>query len=341
MAIDAPSANPVASGGMTLEVHRRMTAVSEDLLSARWSGRIEAIVVSGSASRAEEIWRDGELISDIDVMVVTRSESLRLAEAIGSVLRSHACAGVSGGRITLRALRAYKTLAFYEAKLTGVVVAGRADVLDEVAMHGPGDLPCWEGLRLVANRLFEHVKLAQGLVDVGSCVRKSYEAIAEAQLVLEGRYRPSFAARAHELREHPPAGPVPNMAELYHEAIQARFGNGDGQGLPSAATALRDLTLQLDALLLDQTGLTGSADAQLARLSRARGSLGRRLLWTVHLARSGRVEPRAMLRDPAIELWRKGIAFLAGEGGDRLCGERLYQDWTAAPQPLVRRARRS
>jgi len=333
------SAGPGAQAGADHDMHAavrsRVDAFVRDLASAPWYDRVSAVVVSGSAARGEEIWDGTRLVSDIDMMVVTRSESPRLARAISGVIERHAASGIDGGRIPVRALRSYRTVAFYEAKFTGCVVAGRSDCLAAIPMTGPLDIPRWEGLRLVANRLFEHVKLAAGVSDATTCARKSYEAIGEAQLITEGRYRPSFRARLAELSKRPSDSPVPALGERYEEAVRARFSR-DTDDLPEPGRALDDLVRQLGAMLMTETGVSGPAGTQLDALSRQRRNLVHRAVWALSRLRQRRFGREALMRDPAIGLWADALSFLEGNG-QGLDAHRLYSDWIAAPQPLIRR----
>ena len=156
-------------------------------------------------------------------MVIARSPSYRLdrTRAVERVIARHAARGIEGGRVPVGTLR-YATLTNYEAGRAGVVVDGDAEVLGRIALDRAEDIPSWEAVRLLANRLFEHLKHRAGSIAAEDAVRKSYEAIGEAQLVLEGRYRPSFRDRATEIRRLPLDSPVAGASERYLEAADSR-----------------------------------------------------------------------------------------------------------------------
>ena len=75
------------------------------------------------------------------------------------------------------------------------------------------DLPRWEAFRVLANRMFEHLKTASGHAEPLQAASKSYEALAEAALTYEGRYRPSYRERLPELMEDLPALLTPRSLE--------------------------------------------------------------------------------------------------------------------------------
>src|SRR5581483_11688732 len=91
----------------------------------------------------------------------------------------------------------------YEARWTGRVIEGDPRVLEAIPMTHAADIPRWEAARLLFNRLMEHVKLLAGTASPPAVVQKSYEALSEAYLVIERRYRPSFRERLEEVRARP------------------------------------------------------------------------------------------------------------------------------------------
>ncbi len=282
------------------EVAYRVDAFVEDLRGSPAGGDVLGVVVSGSAAREEERWVDGRLESDIDVMVVSRSSPLRLdrAAAVQKVFAAHADANVEGGRVPAATLD-YATLANFEARRRGVVVDGDAALLDRIRLAEPADIPAWEAVRLLANRLFEHLKHRGGIASGHSATVKSYEAIGESQLVLERRYRPSFLERVGEMRRQPLACPVPRAQELYIAAVEQR------QGLPTPVDAtpeqaLADLSRQLGHALI-QLGLeAGTVNEQLAAPLPSRVSpQTARLLDYEGCRPAGRQAPTDRRSDPA------------------------------------------
>jgi predicted nucleotidyltransferase len=314
------------------EIERRVASFAADLRASRVGDDVLALVVSGSAAREEERWVGGELESDIDLMVISRSSTARFDRTYRTrvVLEGHAADNVEGGRIPVTTL-GYATLANFEARHRGVVAYGDASVLGRVPMAGPADIPGWEAVRLLANRLFEHLYLRAGMKGADVAVRKSYEAIGESQLVLERRYRPSFRERVAEIARAPLASPVADSGAIYAEAERVRRGESARLDL-TPAHALRDLRLQLGAAL-DQVGMRGGTlEQQLARLADREVHLLHRAYWSLRGLdrRDGRHRPTA---DPIVQLWRAAVAGLATEISERE-SRVLVQLWHQCPQIL-------
>jgi len=313
------------------EICRRVERFLDSLDASAIRRDVLAVVVAGSAARNEERWSDGRLLSDIDVMVITRSSPRRIDRslAVDRVFAAHAHDGVEGGRIPVSTLR-YATLAHYEARHRGVVVRGDPAVLSRIPMAGPADIPTWEAVRLTANRLFEHLKHQAGMASAESAVMKSYEAIGEAQLVVERRYQPSFRERLDEMRRRPLAGPVADTEKLYERAKRMREGESPSLDV-SPERALQDLLLQLESALQELSGRGGGLDEQLAMLGRAERHLSHRAYWTLRAIRhSPGYRPT---EDPIITLWRIAVKNLRKDGAADDPG-RLVQLWQRCPQIL-------
>lgn len=317
---------------MRAAIESRVQGVVDDLMVSPMRRDVLAVVVSGSAAREEERWMDGQLQSDIDVMVISRSSPLRLdrSRATQRILAAHAYDNVEGGRIPEATLR-YATLANYEARHRGVVVHGDSAVLKSIPMERPSDIPAWEAARLVANRLFEHLKHRAGLTSGEAAVIKSYEAIGESQLVLEHRYRPSFRERAEEMSRTPLASPVAGAQDLFVAAEESRRG-GTPRLDSTPSRAINDLKLQLHNAL-QQLNIEGNTlEDQFVGLSRREFHLTHRVYWTLRgLSRRDRRHRPDV--DPILQLWRAAIAGLAGKITENESLE-LVRLWQECPQIL-------
>lgn len=311
-------------------VAERAMAFVEDLMSSPARTDVLAVIVSGSAAREEERWVDGELRSDIDMMVISRSSRLRIdkTRAVGRVFSRHLDSNVEGGRIPVSTLD-YATLANYEARHGGVVVHGDAAVLRKIPMEDPSQIPSWEAVRLVANRFFEHLKLQAGMTGEEAAALKSYEAIGESQLVLEGRYQPSFRERVAEIERAPLGSPVVEAGARYVAAEEVRSGKRAGLEV-SAALALEDLKLQLAATLSAQ-GLPGETfDQQFSALEQREFHFAQRVYWTVRGLSHADGKHR-LTTDPILQVWRAGIRGLSGKTTD-YDSRALVSLWQQCPQ---------
>jgi hypothetical protein len=313
-------------------VKDRVDAFLADLERAPVARHVLGVVVSGSAARGEEIWAGERLVSDIDLMVLTRRTDPRLIAGIERVIARHRHAGIDGGQVPLGPLRHYLTFAFYEARVNGVVVAGRADPRRVVPPTEPVDLPVWEGVRVLANRLMEHVKLAVGETTAQRAVAKSYEALAEAYLAAEKRYRPSYAERLAEIEHDPPAVP-PEVVDAMIAVLRHRLGVAVDP--PADPAAARDhLVAGLGRLISRHTGVDDPAAEGLARLARQERHWRHRLYWAARLAATGRWREIDLRVDPVVRLWQRALHTDTASTEDR---RRLLRDWRACPQLLARR----
>ncbi len=318
---------------MRPEVRRRVTEFVADLRRDPCYRDVLAVVVAGSAAREEERWREGHLESDIDVMVIARSSRLRIdrTRAVERVIARHAAGGLEGGRIPVGTLR-YATLTNFEARHTGIVVDGDPGVLARIALERAADIPAWEGVRLLANRLFEHLRHRAGLAGAEWAVRKGYEAIGEAQLALEGRYRPSFRERASEIRRQPLTSPVERAGDLYLRAEEMRRG-GRGRLDVEPARALGDLLAELEHALQRHSGRAGGLGSQLERLALDERHWLHRSYWAALGPGSRRDGLHRPTQDPIVRLWRAAVAVLSDQDG-RWSADDLVRSWQACPQIL-------
>jgi hypothetical protein len=309
------------------EIARRVQGFVADLRETTIWPQVRAVVVSGSAAREEEIWEGDKLISDIDMMVVTDRPSLRLAGAIEAVIDRHSAVGISGGRETLKALRNYGMLSFYEARHNGVVVAGDCSVLRAIPMEGPGDIPKWEAVRVIGNRILEHVKASEGLNSWDVAVSKTYEALAEACLVLERRYRPSYRERLAEIEKKPLTPIVPDLNIFVRATLEARLT--DHRPIPRApGAALEDLLVGFSVALGNYLNAEGTLDQLIKRLGGQECHMLHRLYWSLLMARSRRWS--SVRVDPIIDVWGRALRSASGRSPD----PRVLHDWRICPQIL-------
>jgi hypothetical protein len=332
-----------AATAMDPRIRARIADFLADLDRDPVAADVLGVVVSGSAARGEEVWRGGELLSDIDLMVLTLRTNPRLITAIDAVIGRHRQAGIDGGQTPLGPLARYLTFAFYEARSTGQVVHGDVDLARLIPPIEPSTLPVWEGFRVLANRLAEHVKYARGLIPADRVVAKSYEALAEAYLVAEGRYRPSYAGRLAELEHrapHAPAEVVAGMLAVLRDRLGgAAAGRAPDGTRPDVAAARRHLIDGLGRVGAVVTGRSGPAAAQLRALAATNPHWQHRLYWAALLARQGRLTELRLAPDPILRVWARTLALVTGPATDA-DPDRLLADWRSCPQLLVRRSTR-
>ena len=323
---------------MSAPVAERVERFLADLEATPLARHVLAVVVCGSAARGEEIWDGDRLVSDIDMMLVTRRTDPRLSAAAEVVLARHASDGIDGGPVPLGPLRRYVTLLFYETRACGVVVSGELRLDDLIPRLRPEELPPWEGFRVLANRSLEHVKARAGLIAAERAVAKTYEALAEAHLVAEGRYRPTYAERLEELERQPPAAVPEPVTERLVATLRRRLGASGPAPDADLPAARADLAAGLALLGERCTGQPGDAARQLALLARGRPHWRQRAYWSAVMLAAGRWSSLTPHVDPMIRIWQRAVDALADPAiadGDKL----LLDDWRRCPQVLSRRSR--
>jgi hypothetical protein len=316
---------------ITPAVRDRVGAFVADLARSPVAPHVLGVVLSGSAARGEEIWRDGQLYGDIDLMILIRHTDPRRTADVERVMAPHRAAGIDGGPVPIGPLARHHTLAFHEARANGVVVHGEVDLARLIPAGDPAALPPWEAVRVLANRLVEHVKLAEGRTPANRVAAKSYEALAEAYLVGERRYRPSYRARLEEIVRRPPDAPADVVAGMV-AALRNRLDGGPDLHDTEAARA--HLLDGLATAASRYTGKSGPAGQQLAWLARRERHWSHRLYWLARSLRRGRL--CGLDVDPIIGVWQRTAALVTtGSTVDER--RRLLDDWRACPQILEAR----
>jgi hypothetical protein len=326
---------------MDPRIKQRVETFLADLDRSAVSRHVLGVVVAGSAARGEELWDDDRLLSDIDLMVLTRRTDPFLIARIDRLIARHADDGLDGGQVPLGPLATYVTLAFVEARANGVVVRGSADLRRLIPPTAPADIPLWEGIRVLANRLVEHVKFADGVLPAARVVAKSYESLAEAHLVLERRHRPSYAERLDELERRAPAGVPADTVSRMITVLAARVHRHrppEGLDTPDdVALARQHLLAGLAAVGSRHTGVSGDPYDQLRALARTQRHWRHRLYWAALMLRQGRDREVDLSVDPVVRIWQRTLAVLGGPP-DPARRRALLRDWRRCPQILARRS---
>jgi predicted nucleotidyltransferase len=333
---------------MDTRVRQRVEDVLTGLDRSSLSGELLAAVVHGSAARGEEVWHGDELVSNIDLLLVARHAGPRLTARVARYRRP----GVDVELVPASRLARYVSLSFCEARANGLVVRGTVDLARAVPRVEPADLPVWEAVRLLANRLVEHVRFDEGRCDAERVVAKSYEALAEANLVVEGRWRPSHAERLAEIERSAPDATPDELAGMVG-ALRARLGarpatvshasldvSGPPPSLVDVTVARGHLLDGFSRVAARYTGRSGSPAEQLATLARTEHHRQHRLAWAATLVRQGRWAEVSVSVDPVVRLWERALALVAGasHGADRAAErQQLLRDWRACPQVLAPR----
>jgi hypothetical protein len=330
------TSTPLLHKAISPQVRLRLANFLEDLGGQRFYPRVRGAMLLGSAARGEEIWVGDELRSDLDVMIVTDSASIRLRSAINSFVAGYEHLKIEGGHVPLGALTKYRTIAFYEARHSGHVLVGDRDLPQRIPISTPADLPRWEAVRLCSNRMFEHLRAYTGEVASAQSLSKIYGAIGEAQLLLEGRYRPTFAQRTEEaIRQQFSSSPVTDLREKFIGAYEYRTSNDLSRLVGTIDDAGLDLLAFVAGTLGSGGGGSAAAPTTFERLARSEKHLRHRLWWAALRPREVERWRHTLGTDPVIALWRAAALHISGQ--KRLTTQEalvLVDAWRRCPQIL-------
>lgn len=319
------------TSAMSAEIALRVRKFVLALQASEHAKHVLAVIVAGSASRGEEIWHNGRLLSDIDLMLVTRHTNPIRTRSITNFMSDFRGDGIDGGPTPLPTLRRFRTFAFYEAQATGVVAWGNYRLDGLFPPMTADELPRWEAIRVLSNRMFEYLKFACGRKSAEHAAAKLYEALAEAALAWEGRYRPTYRERLAELATKPPDLLPAPARQAAICALTARLGETSAAPMPSVDVACRHLLSGLRVALSEYMQADDTLTGLLHLLAEREYHWKHRAYWAV-------VRPRnaaTMLRmDPTIELWQQAAVALQGKPAIDVA-QNLVDAWNACP-PVLR-----
>ena len=168
-----------------------------------------AILLAGSLSSGEgTIIRNGNnvhVLSDYDLEVIVRFYNPIFVRSLNK-LEKESSLKVRIGVIPAFSLKHLKLIQMYELKKKGLLLLGNREVLNQISMDVPSDIPLLEGIRRLLNGIIEMIE-ALNYDDIGSKISdrqshrliysssKAYLACSSALLTLIGKYRPSFRDR--------------------------------------------------------------------------------------------------------------------------------------------------
>ena len=174
---------------------------------------ILAIVLIGSFSTAEgtilKQHKDTiEHLSDYDLEILVKFYDPFLLKK-ANIHASQSNLKISVGIIPVSQLSKLKMIQTYDMKMKGIFIIGNKELLDQIPMGVPSDVPKYEAIRRLLNSVMEMNEA------IGSCenlnsdkhsnrtvklvysTAKAYLACCTALLTLVGKYRPTYQERDH------------------------------------------------------------------------------------------------------------------------------------------------
>lgn len=250
-------------------------------------GRYMAILLVGGAARGEStVGGDGTLDSDLDFLVVLPQRNIvmaileekrcrRLLQSVEGLYSHDRKVDVSVG--FANSTRKYWRVAtpfMWELRTNSRVLYGLGEVRGWPHLRWASQIPQWEGIRLIANRLCELLAELGSMskADLGNhteqktryCCLKLALACSEANLINGHEYKGSYKER-HQ--QHLLAAHTFNAehSALIDAAYRVKLGSGESIELDT--TALVQAALKLAFWTLSQVNVTSPGDMKRRTLS--------------------------------------------------------------------------
>jgi len=200
----------------------RLFTDAAGVLPKEISTQITALILTGSIARGEGSFLRGKkgrvrLLGDVEFLLVARDpaqarELARKVEHIFSdILRGIGIEpDLDVGSVTPEYFEGLKPHIFaVELKEHGKVLVGDRSILGLIPDFGAKDIPRWDALHLLFNRMVEHMEVYEGLLsgNARDIQRANYMNlkltldIGGSLLVFNNNYRPTYRQRAAVIRE--------------------------------------------------------------------------------------------------------------------------------------------
>ncbi|MCL5125776.1 MAG: hypothetical protein M1511_15000 [Deltaproteobacteria bacterium] len=293
-----------------------------------------ALAVVGSAARSEETWHEGKLVGDIDLAAVVRVPDLLTLHRF-QFPRSVLGENISIGVFPLYSIKRYRTLEFYEAKETGWVLWGKADVFDCVRIKNSKNIPKWEGIRLALNRVMECLRARSGLLPTWYAAVKSYLALGEADLVFSGEYVPSYCQRLELLEKRGEILGSRELLNLFRSATDIKLGRSIPGNFFENEEHENWLLFGLKRLISNFLEEEVAIQDGLERISKENVHLIHRTLFLLRHRYQPHYWPKGFWKDPIFDIWATALQVI---GSDLQYRENelihLVKEWEQVHQPL-------
>jgi hypothetical protein len=264
MLLDAPTAPGrvearwAAASNVAGNLEREIEAAA-GVIARRLAGAYTSLLLTGTAARGEQTADHlGRLVSDIDFLVVLPQRhplKVMLAERrCGELLRGYeselppALRGLTSVGFMGSHPRFWRQASpfMYELKSNARCIHGSVEVLDWPRVARAAQIPAWEGVRLVANRLCgmlgalaQYVQVASPTAEVGPdpelalryAAMKQPSVCCDGVLAATGLYAATYRERLQShLRVAHLFNPIQNS--LIRASYSAKLGEGDDGPFP-------------------------------------------------------------------------------------------------------------
>jgi hypothetical protein len=336
------------------ELEAEILRIAADL-EQLFRGRYAAITLLGAAARNETTFSpSGELLSDLDFLVILKASNrwafwrtlrqlrdrLTQVERLAFASPIHFHVGLGSA---LPAYWSQATPLMWEFRVNGRVLYGDRAVTTWPLIQTSQQIPAWEGLRLVANRLCELLgSLSADLPAVNMICRynclKLILACSEAALIAQGLYRATYRERlsAHQ-------AVLEWFSADENELIQAAYDAKLGQGthlftIPENQLVRQSLKMALETLKRFGAASRPELLAHLRRSCPPSAGLGTDILFFIQCR--GAVALRSAIVDVYLQAQAVAAAILEDETSVRVgkfasACRQIFHDFMAAPQAVA------
>lgn len=309
---------------------------------------VSSIVIVGAMARGEETVINNEIVSDLDIMVVTKRLDPFFRQKVMAVIERYQKLlplKIEVGDMPYSNLRKQRSVALFEAKKTGMVIYGNAETLRNIRIDQSRDIPEWEGVRLVSNALFELLETFTRNKPPIYAISKAYLRIGEGYLIFKKRYRPTYKERFEEIKNLNDLRFVADFSKksLISSEIKLNFRHDCGSLTLKETTQdlLRALNFFL-SIFLNNFDLP--LDKKFSILSYRLHDFRHSLIYFLENLRTRKLRPKLLFQEPCIVFWKEAADILTrNENVDILIRNesemgrisRLVKDWERTPQYVL------
>lgn len=297
-----------------------------------------AIAIVGAAARGEETFVGNKMISDVDILLITKKLNPFLEQRVQNfVNQASRDIGfeVEAGFVPLKHLKRDKDLELYEAKESGKVVWGDKKILRQVPIVCAQEIPKWEGIRLLLNRAINLLLALCGKMNSTYAVAKVYLAIGEAYLIFDRRYRSSYKARLDEILANCDLQIIDGFVEKFERCSRFKLNESQGIGL-TLEQARVDLLKAISFFLRLFTGQNSPLNENMEVLSKKFYRPSDAAAFAFRKLSKRKIALRALIREPCFLIWIVAIEMLERKSLDVERIEEILEDWHATPQFVLR-----
>lgn len=238
------------------------------------------------------------------------------------------------GCVSFKNLKRERDLESYEGKVSGKVIWGNKQVFGYIPIKRSEEIPKWEGIRLLLNRVFEQLKALCGKTSKTYAIVKTYLAIGEAYLIFDGRYRCSYKERFGEIRNKCDLHVVRNFVAKFEECSKFKLNECTEMKL-TFDEAKKDLLSAIFFFLSAYTGRNAPIDKNMKMVSRHFYHPIHSAYFISRKALQKQIALKPLFKEPCFVVWEEAIKLLREDSIQVEQITSVINDWRIAPQVVI------